>query len=71
MMLPVCACFKDPPSLYAPVEASTRCLGFQAKESTTLCCEPLIGRIQGFLAAQDPKAEVRAWRACTMPSVGH
>ena len=46
MMLPVC--FEAVLSVYAPAEASTRCLGFQAMESTNGCC-PLTGTVQGFL----------------------
>ena len=37
-------------SEYAPAEASTRCLGFQAIESTT-GCDPLTPTVQGFLPA--------------------
>ena len=48
MMLPVC--FEAVLSVYAPAEASTRCLGFQAMESTNGCC-PLTGTVHGFLPA--------------------
>ena len=37
-------------SLYAPAEASTRCFGFQAMESTT-GCDPLTLTVHGFLPA--------------------
>ena len=48
MMLPVC--FEAVLSVYAPAEASARCLGFQAMESTNGCW-PLTGTVQGFLPA--------------------
>ena len=37
-------------SEYAPADASTRCLGFQAIESTT-GCDPLTPTVHGFLPA--------------------
>ena len=49
-MLPVC--LEAELSEYAPAEASTRCLGFQAMESTTGCV-PLTPTVHGFLPASN------------------